>query len=544
MVDRRIAIIADAHFHALEADWGFDGAEGIAPRSWSDTVASTRIFNESHAALFAALDDIVARGITDVVLLGDYSDDGQPITVRALGQILDQYSEAKGLRFFALPGNHDVFGPLGRHRTKEFLRADGAPVTLTSDPDLVGANYVPEMRCDAVADGIPLMARFGFLNRSDMLHFETPFGTSDAFSDRYYTVSANDGKTTLSLLDASYLVEPQPGLWMLMLDANVFVPTGNGQEIIDSTNAGWTALLAAKPFLIDWISDVVARAQAQGKQVLAFSHYPVLDPFEDDEQDDVAMFGQTAMVRRTPAPVVSEALSKAGIHLHFSGHLHVKRTTDKATQHGQLTNVAVPSLAAFPSAYLIVEISEASCTFSDVPLDQVVPDPRVQRAYRMECGNELPPAATASETYRDFLIAHCRALVWHRYVPREWPTSRAAEIEGATLKDLLWTMRGKIQLPPELEEVADLTLREVIEDWYLLRMGGPLARSAVNSNRSDSYLECARFLTIHFHAKPETEFWGRFFKRLGDFVSQAQKATPVVRWPCPTARGPVAAGKV
>ena len=38
------------------------------------------------------------------------------------------------------------------------------------------------------------------------------------------TSSHRTGKTVISLVDASYLVEPEAGLWLLMIDANVFEP--------------------------------------------------------------------------------------------------------------------------------------------------------------------------------------------------------------------------------------------------------------------------------------------------------------------------------
>lgn len=536
MTKGRIAVIADAHFHALEADWGFDGPDGIAPRSWSETITSTRVFNESHTALIAALDDILARGITDVVLLGDYSDDGQPITVKALARLLDRYTEHHGFRFFALPGNHDVFGPLGRHRTKAFLRADGTTVTLTSDPDLDQPGqdivYLADMRCDPILDGVSVMARFGYQKRADMLHFETPFGRSDAFEDRQYRVKSANGRTALTLMDTSYLVEPSDGLWMLMLDANVFVPTGTGQHVTDSTDAGWTALLETKRFLMEWITDVAKRARMQGKQLLTFSHYPVLDSFGDDHKEDVALFGQTAMVRRTPASHVADALSQAGVHLHFSGHLHVKRTTQVQTSHGLLTNVAVPSLAAFPTAYIIADVSPTDCVLTDVSLDDVVLDQRVQDAYQMECASTPdPPKMFEENTYGAFLRAHCRAVVWHRYVPREWPSQRAAEIDSMTLFDGMALICGPDKATSCHTAAAALNMRTVVEDWYLLRMGGPLALSAVLPERRALYLSCAAMLPPTCQKTLAAEFWRLFLKRLGDFVFQAEDTPAELTWP-------------
>jgi len=77
----KVAIIADAHLHDIHAN--YDGAtttlgeQSLTLRSWADTRRSSRVFNESRDALIAALDDIVNRDIEIVILLGDYSDDGQ-----------------------------------------------------------------------------------------------------------------------------------------------------------------------------------------------------------------------------------------------------------------------------------------------------------------------------------------------------------------------------------------------------------------------------------------------------------------------------------
>ena len=135
----RIAIVADVHYHDVYGDYGVEGVLDDAGRRLSvrllaDTVKSTRVFNESHAALRRTLDDIAAAGIRDVVLLGDYSDDGQVATVKSLRLLLEDYERRQGLRFHALPGNHDIFARDGRHRTKRFLRADGGYDVATSDP--------------------------------------------------------------------------------------------------------------------------------------------------------------------------------------------------------------------------------------------------------------------------------------------------------------------------------------------------------------------------------------------------------------------------
>jgi len=162
MCNHRVAIISDAHYHAIESDWGVQGANGLTPRSWHDSRGSTRVFNESHRALRAALDDIAAREIEIVVLLGDYSDDGQIQSVQAVSKLLKAHSARHGTRFFALPGNHDVSGETGRHHTKEFLTFDGTPQRVSSDESVHDAIWHEGMYCLGQPEGFAPMAAFGF----------------------------------------------------------------------------------------------------------------------------------------------------------------------------------------------------------------------------------------------------------------------------------------------------------------------------------------------------------------------------------------------
>ncbi len=76
-------------------------------------------------------------------------------------------------------------------------------------------------------------------------------------------------------MDASYLVEPEPGLWLLMIDANIFEPRNGefaeGEEaaFIDSTWCRLECAVAVQAIFIDWRADVSARAKPP-QNLLAF----------------------------------------------------------------------------------------------------------------------------------------------------------------------------------------------------------------------------------------------------------------------------------
>ena len=465
----RLAVIADAHLHDIHADFGQDGP---ALRPAGDVVKSTRVFNETGPALRHALRDIAARGITEVALLGDLTDDGQIAALEALQRLLAE-ARGWGLRFWAVPGNHDLFADTGRHRSRRMVNPAGGHDLVTSDPDrrdpqAARVILTPRMRCPGLPDGLPADA--GFFRPPGVLHWETPFGTDDSPAARRYAVQSEDGSVTRHLMDASYLVEPAPGIWLLMIDANVWVPHGRhcppGEDgYIDATDAGWAAMVRHKPFILRWMADVVRRAAARGKRLLTLSHYPAIDPFADSKAAETALLGLTPLGRRAPAPEVTRAVAATGIRVHVSGHLHVNATSLAHGPSGRFVNVAVPSLSSFPAAYKIVTLDE--CV-------------RVQTvgigSMQMPGGVAYPEPLAGHETYGGFLQAQARHLVARRLLRREWPPDLAAAVPGLTLADMTGAAAGA--------EVAGL---RVIEDFHLLRMGGSLGADLIPASRLALY---------------------------------------------------------
>lgn len=477
----RIALIADPHYHEIFPGYGFAGVEhrgrtGAALRTFADTLASTRIYNESDLAFRAALDAAAAEGVRLVVIAGDLTDDGQSPSLAGALALLAEYEQRHGMRFFLTPGNHDVYGMSGRHHSKRFLTADGVQ-RITSDP---AADGLPEpgMRCLGCGDLLPLWARHGMMRRPEDLHWESPFGPDDAAGARMFTMASPGGDVTHRQLDLSYLVEPVPGLWLLSLDANVFAPRNgcpdNRDEnaFDDSTDAGWNAVLRLKPFLVTWMADVAARAKAQGKRLVSFSHYPVADPIDGTLTAEVALFGASMMARRSPTPATTQAVAATGIGLHLSGHLHFH----DVARVGGLTNLALPSPVAFPPAFGLLTCG------AEPQLQMRLIDPPGFDAffaqYRQEAARTGQDTGLLSaDSYPRFLQGHLRNLVQQRFVPQEWPADLAAFLHGRSLADLE-VLAG---LPPMAVAGADLprlpgglSVLDLQADWYAARAASDL----------------------------------------------------------------------
>lgn len=493
----RLAVIADPHLHDIHAAVGLPG--GLALRPASDVVKSTRVFNETGFALRHALQDIAARGITDVVLLGDVTDDGQIAFLNGLHRLLDD-ARAWGLRFWAVPGNHDLFADTGRHRSRRMANATGGYDLVTSDPDQddPGAGRVwvcDAMRCLGVPHG--LTRQTGFFRPECVMHWETPFGLDDAADRRLYPVRSADGTVTLQVMDASYLVEPVAGLWLLMIDANVWVPFGQdrppgAEAYADATEAGWTAMVRHKAFILDWMADVARRARRLGKRLLTFSHYPVLNPFLDSKAAELALLGMTPLARRAPSAAVARSVAATGIGVHFSGHFHVNATSRFEGGGHWLVNVAVPSLAEFPAAYKIVTIGDAvqveTVQIGSMPMPKLL---------------VYPGRLTGHATYGAFVTAHARNLVARRMLRREWPPDLAARVPGATLAEMTGGRDG-----------ADVPALTVIEEFHLLRMGGPFGEWLIPPDR----------LAIYCTAWPAQTPWTPLLAMMRSYLGQLPSA--------------------
>lgn len=487
----KIAVVADVHLHDLYGGYGWieEGSGEIALRTFEDMMASTRVFNESHAAFLAVLEDIVGRGIRDVVLLGDYSDDGQPGAVSALKRILSSYEERHGLRFFATFGNHDCFGPARRHQAKRLTKADGLdPVTITSDEDAPAPNiHRSGMIGMSTEDAVEAMARYGIMRPDDVLHWETPFGGGEELAQRRPAGSEADR------LDLSYLVEPQEGLWLLILDANVFHGKGVAWQV--RSNAAWDHVLAQRPYMLDWITDVADRARRAGKTLLAFSHYPALPLAMTGEGNSRETACTPDWSKRMPSLESGRQLVQAGMRWHFSGHLHVAGRIE----HEGLVNVTVPSPVAFPGGYAVVTCRDGEMDCDFIRLKSAPGFDTAFAAY----GAGVPRAGTvaacrnvlSARDYGDFLAAHLQGLVASRYREKDWP-SELLECLDMPLAQLLADIGYLAPHLQRLPDIGDLKLEQVLEDYYFIRSGGRETIADLPPERISFYRQLAQAVDI------------------------------------------------
>ena len=141
----KVAFLADIHLHDIFANLhdvdnielpkDVTSKQPLLMRSMLAQLHSTRLFNENYFVFLHVLDELAEKKIKLVALPGVFTDDGQPITVRALARILGHYEKKYGMRFFAIPGNHDPVKPYTTPAGKaDFLTAQGKEFGVYSYP--------------------------------------------------------------------------------------------------------------------------------------------------------------------------------------------------------------------------------------------------------------------------------------------------------------------------------------------------------------------------------------------------------------------------
>jgi 3',5'-cyclic AMP phosphodiesterase CpdA len=533
----QIAFIADVHLQDIFAKFEDNNYQGIKNpvtgeyaniRTMNSQLHSTRIFNENYFAFLEALNDIVKRGIKQVVLPGDFSDDGQPVHVRGLRKILNEYSEKHGISFFVTTGNHDVVRPFSQDAVKtDFLGKDGKEQIISSSKNNLNkskSELEPIITSDiknwGYKETIQEMRDFGFFPKKTDLYWETPFSSysyeyynfeeaqkESALKKRTYVIK----NTNLVLPDASYVVEPIKGIWLLAIDANAYVPNEklSGQpdnpHDFSGANTGYNNILIYKSHLLNWVKKVSAEAKRKGKILIAFSHYPMVE-FNDNASPELKqLFGADKMqLQRVPNEEVAQQFADAGIQIHFGGHMHINDTGVRTSVKGNtLFNIQAPSLAAYMPAYKILTIHSDSEFEVETVVIGKVPNfnslfPFYEEEYAHLQHNKSDhiwnKEILKAKDYKEFTNWHLKELVRLRFLPEDFPVDFLKSIVNLSGKELLEINKNPSEIDQDLKsnslDISNFkswTGFDMIFDFYRLKSADELAFSEIGNKRLKQY---------------------------------------------------------
>lgn len=533
----QIAFLADVHFQDIYGSLSDNSYKGVVNpdngkpallRTMESQLHSTRIFNENYFAFLAALDDIAKRGIKLVALPGDYTDDGQPLHLRGLQRILDEYSHSYGMEFFITTGNHDPVGPFAQPAGKEdFLGEDGKRQPLFSNKDLYRSQNddLPVIITQDIAkmgydDITTYLKGFGFFPKQNYRYWATPFSTytvddytygkamqQGGLQNRVYDVTPG-----YTVPDVSYLVEPVDGLWLLAIDGNVYIPKANSNG--DAKNAknysgadiGYNNVLSHKKHLIAWVKKVAEEAKKKGKVLIAFSHYPMVE-FNDDASEEIeSLMGKSKwQLDRVPVEEVAQTFADAGIKIHFGGHMHINDTGIRKTAEGNtIVNIQTPSLAAYIPAYKLLTLKNGRAEIETICIDKVKRFDELFALYKMEhkhlestnSKDIWDDAILKTKSYHEFTDYHLKELVRLRFLPDDWPVAFKAMFLDISGYDLLMIANGKAGI--EEKQLKKHKLKrddfkqwkglDMVTDFYRLRSADRLAIADIGDKRLKQYM--------------------------------------------------------
>lgn len=474
----QIAFLADVHFQDLYGEFSDSDFKGIENpgtgkktilRTMDSQLHSTRIFNENYFAFLAALDDIAKRKIKIIALPGDFTDDGQAYNLRGLKNILDGYQKKYGMRFFITTGNHDPVGPFLKQGGKsDFMDENGSELSIVSDENLIrNKNSKSIVTKDIAMSGyleiLNSMNDFGFAPSGKDIFWQTPFSKvlyeqfsfKNALKDSEYQNRMYEVSPDFSVPDFSYVVEPTEGIWLMAIDGNTYIPKNIDGNPDDENNfygasIGYNNVLSNKKHLFSWVEKMVNEAKKLNKTLIAFTHYPILD-FNDDANSEIKQLlgNDKWQMDRVPNDEVAELFAKAGLKLHFAGHMHINDTGIKKFENGKmLVNIQVPSLAAYIPGYKILTVkSEDEFEVETVSIKNVPRFNELFPLYEKEFENLKTKNSEEiwnkeilkTENYRDFTLFHLKELVRLRFVPSDWPKDfieKASKLSGKYLLKL------------------------------------------------------------------------------------------------------------
>lgn len=554
----QIAFLSDVHLQDLFGGFSDSDYKGVLNpktgqyaliRTMSSQLHSTRIFNENYFAFLAALEDIAKRKIKYVALPGDYTDDGQPIHVRGLAKILEQYTQKYGIEFFITTGNHDPVGPFAQESGKEdFLGKDGKSQPIYSKDGMYKPNLNIEQPLVITAD----IAKMGYLGITDQLKdfgfhpnkknkfWATPFSNyssenysfekaveSAKLSNRVYEVSPG-----YEVPDVSYVVEPVDGLWLMAIDGNVYIPKKTESDPKDSksyseASTGYNNVLSNKKHLIKWVETISAEAKKQGKTLVAFSHFPMID-FNDDASAEIKeLLGPNKwQLNRVPVEEVAQVFADAGLKIHFGGHMHINDTGVRTSPKGNtLVNIQTPSLAAYIPAYKLLTLKKNNVVdIQTITIDNVSRYDELFDLYKMEYqflesqhnSDIWNIDILKTKNYHDFTDFHLKELVRLRFLKDDWPAAFKDFILNVTAEELLvlsniksdkdfdFILKNKEQFQKEWKEAETLSEQILIKnklkkqdfkwngndlliDFYRFRSADELAFADVSEKRVETY---------------------------------------------------------
>ena len=288
----KIAVISDLHVMAPQ----LLVKDGRALEAYLER--DRKMLRDSVEILDKIIDDIL-NPETDfkpdlVLVTGDLTKDGERVSHELVAGRLQRFDKA-GIQVLVIPGNHDINNP-----DAKVYDGDTASQTDTITRREFAAIY----------------RQMGYDERS-----------------------RRDTDTL------SYCRDVGSNLTILAIDAcmdryNTFISRGDAQDHCKTSGH-------LEPSSIQWIVSQAERATAQGRRVIAMMHHHLVPHFH--MEDTLA-----APYMVNEAEVLARQLVEAGVHVIFTGHLHISDICQTKRYGRQIIEIATAAAVGYPCQWRAV----------------------------------------------------------------------------------------------------------------------------------------------------------------------------------------------
>lgn len=514
----QIGVLSDPHLHAIYTE---DTASALAPfynaqtdtyqlvRSLRGQMASTRLFNENYFAFRQALTDLVAQGVKLIIISGDYTDDGQELNLKATQKLLSEFQTNYGIRFFLTNGNHEAVNQIDREGGKpDFVTQEGGVIGVYSSSELKQREedvVYPPLKEIGYETMFPLIKDFGLQPYETDLFYSTPFHalayesyTADQDFSLKHRKYENNG---IQYPDFTYLVEPVEGVWILAIDGNMYKQVAT--DTFKNTSDGYH-FIEERKYLLQWIEQVVVEAKKRGKRLITFGHYPLLDFNNGQRLALEKLLGKDKFqLSRVPTEETQEQWLQTGLTLHFAGHMHLNQHGFKKLGEHSLWNIQVPSLAAYPPAYKLVEIKNKTIAIQTVELEEVAGYDSLFPLYQKEVGKSEFQDFFKAKNYRELTKSHLKYLSEHRFythdfADKKWDKYKQVpnlEVYIAPKMKAKWSKKQRVV-------VQQLNFKTLLFDLYLIRNGNTIGIAELDADRREVYQAWHAWNLVHGASTP------------------------------------------
>ena len=342
-----------------------------------------KMLRESLEILDTLVNDILDEKPQIVLVTGDLTKDGERLSHHLVASRLQRLVDA-GIQVLVVPGNHDINNPDAR-----VYDGDNATPTDT-------------------------------ITRPEF---------ADIYRHAGYDEHSRRDPDTLS-----YCRDVTDNLTILAIDAcmdrlNTFVSRGDARDHCKTSgNLGASSQ--------QWLVDQAAAATAAGKKVIAMMHHHLVPHFH--MEDTLA-----APYMVDEAGQLCQRLVQAGVHVIFTGHLHISDISQTSVREGSMVEIATAAAVGYPCQWRIATCNTAAGKMQ----------------LRSMTLHSLPSDADFGERARD-VFKNCIPSMTRGVLTRYWP-----EISNAIdnyRNEHSFVMRY-VDVPETPDAIADLLLKNLQE---------------------------------------------------------------------------------